>query len=73
MLEMLEKVLGLGVIPEDWKQRVYSLLMSVIMTVELFYDIPDNLHGEVFVMKVASVIAVVLAFLAKKLRDSKAQ
>ena len=69
MLEFIEKLLGLGVIPPEWKQRIYSLLLALIAFVELFTDVPDHFNNEVFIAKVAAAIAVILAFAVKKVRD----
>lgn len=73
MLKLIEKVLGLGVIPPEWKQRIYSLLLALIAAVELFYDVPDEWQEDATLLKAATVIAVILSFVLKKIRESRVE
>ena len=68
-MEWIEKLLGLGIIPPEWKQRVYSLLLALVALIELFVELPEEYTNEMFLAKVAAVVAVLLAFALKKIRD----
>lgn len=70
MVKIIDYILGLfGTIPNGWKQRFYSLLLSLVAVIELFADVPDSWHTEKVLTQVALVLAVVASFITKLLRD----
>lgn len=65
----LEKILGLGVIPPEWKQRIYGFLLALVALVELWVEIPDAWHTEAMLTRAALAIAVIIALVFKLVRE----
>ena len=70
MLKIIEKMLGLGVIPPGWKAGIFGFLVALVALLnDLGLPVPEWVT-ESWMTKAAAVGAILLALLMKKLRPA---
>lgn len=68
MFKIIEKVLGLGVIPPGYKSGIYGFLVAAIAMLSEF-DVPGlEWATESLLMKIAAVLAIGVALVLKRVR-----
>lgn len=72
IIKIIEKALGVGVIPEGWKTAIAGFLVWLVATLEQFgVDVPDWIHDEwtVILAGIYMIAGLILKF-TRPARDS---